>query len=233
MIQNVQANIAGKTLSIETGKLAFQANGAVVIHYGDTVVLVTANSGKEPREGDDFAPLTVDYEEKLYAAGKIPGGFFKREGRPGQEAILTSRLTDRPLRPLFPKGYRNEVQIIITVLSADQENDPDILAIIGASSALGLSDIPYATLIAASRIGYVDGQYLVNPTYSQLSNSVLDIIVASTFEDVIMVEAGAKGVSEEVILGAIGVAHETNKEVIKLQRELIEKCGKPKLEIKP
>ncbi len=223
--------IGGQKLTIETGKLAGQAAGAVSVRYGDTLVLVTACMSDKAREERDFLPLTVDYEERLYAAGKIPGSFFRREGRPGQEAILAARLTDRSIRPLFPKGFRNEVQIVVTVLSADQENDPDILSIIGASTALGLSGIPFEGPIGAVRVGYVDGQFIINPTFSQLSQSQLDLVVAGTKEAVIMLEAGAKEVKEETILEAIKFGQEVNKEIIKLQEDFIKAYGKPKLEI--
>ncbi len=223
--------IGGRPLIIETGALAGQANGAVSVTYGETVVLVTACISTELREGQDFLPLTVDYEERLYAAGKIPGSFFRREGRPGQEAVLTSRLTDRPIRPLFPKTLRNEVQVIVTVLSADQENPPDILAICGASAAVGISDIPFGGPVAAVRVGYVDDEYVVNPTFTQLNQSRLDLVVAGTRDGVIMVEAAAKEVTEDIVLGALKFGQEALQEVIKLQEELIQACGKPKLEL--
>src|SRR5512142_1038065 len=185
---------------VETGKLANQANGAVTVRHGDTVILVTATASEQPREGVDFFPLTVDYEERLYAAGKIPGGFFKREGRPGESAILLCRLTDRPLRPLFPKGFRNDVQIVITALSADQEHYIDMLSIIGASTALTISDIPFNGPIAAVRVGYIDGKFVFNPTSSAMEKSILDLRLAGTKEAIIMVEAGASEVTEEMML---------------------------------
>ena len=231
MTHIVQTVIGDRVLSIQTGKLANQAGAAVVVSYNETIVLVTVCVSGQAREGVDFLPLTIDYEERLYAAGKIPGGYFKREGRPSQEAILTMRLTDRPLRPLFPKNYHNDVQIIITVLSADQENDPDSLAIVGASSALGLSQIPFTDLIAASRVGYVDGKLILNPTFTQLLDSSLDIIVAGTYEAVTMVEAGANEVSEEILLEAIQFGQKANQEIISLQRQLIQVCGKEKHEV--
>ncbi|MFC1905907.1 polyribonucleotide nucleotidyltransferase [Chloroflexota bacterium] len=221
---SVRCVIGDRELIIETGKLAEQADGAVVVSYGETVVLVTACS-KEPREGIDFFPLTIDYEERQYAAGKIPGGYFKREGRPTQDAILTMRLTDRPLRPLFPDGYHDDVQIIITVLSADQENDPDILAGIGASAALGMSSIPFTNLISTTRIGYIDGKYVINPMYTQLAYSELDIIIAGTETAVVMVEAGAKEVSEDMLVEAIKLGQATNQQIIGIQKELISKRG--------
>ncbi|MBE0480681.1 MAG: polyribonucleotide nucleotidyltransferase [Dehalococcoidia bacterium] len=232
MSYSVQDEIGGRTLRIETGKLAEQANGAVTVRYGDTVILVTACSSQEPRD-IDFLPLTVDYEERLYAAGKIPGSFFRREGRPSQQAVLTSRLTDRPLRPLFPKEFRHEVQVVVTVLSADQENDPDILAIIGASSAVCLSDIPFAGPVAASRVGYINGEYVLNPTFTELAASKLDLVVAGTRDGAIMVEAEAKEVPEEVALGAIEFGQAANHQVIRLQEQLIAAAGKTKWECRP
>jgi polyribonucleotide nucleotidyltransferase len=232
MTYSFQREIGGKPLIIETGALAEQANGAVTVTYGETVVLVTACISTEPREGQDFLPLTVDYEERLYAAGKIPGSFFRREGRPGQEAVLTSRLTDRPLRPLFSKSLRNDVQVVVTVLSADQENPPDILAICGASAALGISNIPFGGPVAAVRVGYIDDEYVLNPTFTQLNQSRLDLVVAGTKDGVLMVEAGAKEVAEDVLLGALKFGQEGNQEVIKLQEQLIQACGKPKMEFK-
>jgi polyribonucleotide nucleotidyltransferase len=213
---------------MEVGKLAPQAGGAVTVALGDTLILVTACASAEPRPGMDFLPLTIDYEERLYAAGKIPGSFFRREGRPSTEAVLADRLTDRPLRPLFPKGYRNDVQVVITVLSADRENDPDVLATVGASTALCMSDIPFSEPVSSVRVGYVDGQYVINPTFSELQESQLDLVVASTDDAVMMVEAGAQGVSEEVALGAIRFAHEANQEIIALEREIIAEHGRPK-----
>ncbi len=233
MPQSFQTEIGGRTLVIETGELAGQAGGAVTVQYGDTMVLVTACMSAAPREGVDFLPLTVDYEERLYAAGKIPGGFFKREGRPSQDAVLTSRLTDRPLRPLFPHGFRNEVQVVVAVLSTDQENVPDMLSIIGASAALGISDIPFGGPISAVRIGYIDGELVLNPTFTQLLESKLDLVVAGTEEMVIMLEAGANEVSEDIVLQAIKLGQESNREVIKLQKELIQNWGKPKMEFEP
>lgn len=233
MSQVYERTIGDRTLSIEVGKLALQANGAVTVAFGDTIVLVTACASAEPRLGIDFFPLTIDYEERLYAAGKIPGSFFRREGRPSTEAVLADRLTDRPLRPLFPKGYRNDVQVVITVLSADRENDPDILATVGASTALCLSDIPFSEPVSSVRVGYVNGEYVVNPTFSDLGNSELDLVVASTRDAVMMVEAGAQGVSEEVALGGIQFGHEMNQEIIALEQEVIAEHGKPKTWVAP
>ena len=227
MPQLYEREIGGRSLAIEVGRLAGQANGAVTVRYGDTVVLVTACVSSQIREGVDFLPLTIDYEERLYAAGKIPGGWFRREGRPSAEAVLAARLTDRPLRPLFPKGFRNDIQIIVTVLSADQENDPDVLAFIGAATSLCMSDIPFSTPVSAVRVGYLDGQYVVNPTFSQLRESLLDLVVASTKDALVMVEGGARGVSEELMLGALTFGHEVNLEVIALEEEMVAAEGKP------
>ncbi len=232
MTNDFQCDVAGTTLHIETGRLAEQANGAVTVHYGETVVLVTACASAEPREGLDFLPLTIDYEERLYAAGKIPGSFFRREGRPSQGATLTSRLTDRPLRPLFPKDFRHDIQVVMTVLSADQENDPDVLAIIGASAALGISDIPFSGPVAASRVGYIDGACVLNPTFTQLTHSKLDLVIAGTREGPVMVEAAAKELTEDIVLQAIKFGQEANQEVIKLQEQLIQAYGRPKMELK-
>ncbi len=228
MVDVFEKEIGGRTLRIETGKMAGLANGAVLIRYGDTVLLVTATMGQTPREGTDFFPLTIDFEERLYAAGKIPGGWFRREGRPSTAGILAARLTDRPLRPLFPKGMRNDVQCVITTLSVDLENDPDILSIIGASAALTISDIPFGGPVSGTRMGYRDGEYLVNPTYTDLETSQLDIVVAGTKDAICMVEAGATEVSEEVLLEAMKRGQEVNAQVIALQEEMREKIGKEK-----
>ena len=225
-----EIEIAGRTLSIETGKLAQQAHGSAVVRYGDAVVLVTAVMGGV-REGLDFFPLTIEYEERLYAVGRIPGSFFRREGRPTTEATLAARLTDRPLRPRFPKGMRNEVQIITTVLSADHENQPDILGIIGASAALSISQIPFNGPVAATRMGYVDGELVVNPTYEQLAEGKLDLTIAGSRDAVIMIEAGANEVSEEVILEALRVGQENNVRIIGLQDEIVAQVGKPKTDV--
>jgi len=225
-------SVAGRTLSIQIGKFAHQANGAVAVQYGNTVVLATACSGAEPREGIDFAPLTVDYEERLYAAGKIPGSFIRREGRPTEEAVITSRLIDRSLRPLLSKAFHYDVQVVATVLSVDQENDPDICALIGASAALTLSDIPFLGPISAVHVGYINDALVVNPPLAQMENSLLDVIVASTSKNIVMVEAGAKEVSEEILLEAIRLGHEANQEIIRLQEELQRTGGKTKVEIK-
>lgn len=216
------------TLTIETGKLAGQANGAVIVRHGDTVILATATAAPQPKEGTDFFPLTVDYEERLYAAGKIPGGFFKREGKPGEQAILLCRLTDRPLRPLFPKGFRNDVSIVVTALSADQEHYIDILSIIGASAALTISDIPFNGPVGAVRVGLIDGQFVFNPTSSQMEKSILDLRVAGTKQAVIMIEAGAREVGEDQMLAAIKQGHAAMQPVIELQERMRAEIGKPK-----
>ena len=231
MIHVFERVIGGKTLQVESGKYAEQANGAVTVRYGDSLLLVTAVASAQPREGTDFLPLTIDYEERLYAAGKIPGSFFRREGRPTQEAILAMRLTDRPLRPFFPKGLRRDIQIIITVLSVDQENDPDILAIIGSSAALSISNIPFEGPIAASRIGYADGELVVNPTFQQLEHSTLDLVVAGTKDAIVMVEAGADQVPEDLLLQAMKMGQIVNREVNDLQEEMVRAIGKPKFEV--
>ena len=226
--QSFQCEVGGRTLIIQTGKLATQATNSVTVTYGETVVLVTLCVAPAAKEGTDFLPLTIDYEERLYAAGKIPGGFIRREGRPSQEATLASRLTDRPLRPLLPKAWRREIQIIITVLSADQENDPDLLAIIGASAVLAMSEVPYDGPVGAVRIGLVNDEMILNPTLAQLEGSELDLTVVSTKDTIAMVEAGAKEVPEETVLAAIKFAHEANQAIIKLQDEVRTACGKPK-----
>ena len=223
-----EAEIGGKPFSLETGKLAEQADGAVVLRYGDTVVLATAVASKDPREGADFFPLTVDYEERMYAAGKIPGGFIKRESRPSEAAILAMRLTDRPIRPLFPKGYYNDVQVVLTVLSTDQENDPDIIALNGASAALSVSQIPFMGPVGGVRVGRIGGQFVTNPTNSQLEESELDLVVAGTREAVMMVEAGAKILPEDVMADAIAYGHAELQKSIDLQEKLVASAGKPK-----
>jgi len=212
---------------LEVGRLAGQANGAVTVRYGDTMVLVTACTSKRPREGIDFLPLTVEFEQRLYAAGRIPGSFFRREGRPPEEAILSARLTDRPVRPLFPKNFHHEVQVVITVFSADQENDPDILGIIGASAALSMSEMPFEGPIGATRVGYINGEFVINPTFPQLADSSLDLVVVSTEDKVMMIEAGAKEVSEQLAKEGIRRGHEVNQEIVRLQKELVAAVGKP------
>nr|PZN05279.1 MAG: polyribonucleotide nucleotidyltransferase [Bacillota bacterium] len=228
-----KTEIAGRPFIIETGKMAQQANGAVLARYGDTVVLVTATASKEPREGVDFLPLTVDYEERLYAVGKIPGGFIKREGKPSEKAILSARVIDRPLRPLFPKGFRNDIQIIATVLSVDQDNSPDVVAINGASIALCISDIPFEGPIGAVSVGLVDGNLVINPTVEQYEKSKLRLTVAGTKDAILMVEAGADEVTEEEMINAINFGHEEIKKIVQFQEEIIAKVGKPKMEFTP
>ncbi len=222
--------IAGKEITIETGKLAMQAGGAVTVRWGDTMLLATATMSKAPREGIDFFPLSVDYEERLYAVGRIPGSFFRREGRPAEAAILICRLTDRPIRPLFPKDLRNDVQVILTALSHDQVNDIDILGIIGASAALTISDIPWDGPVGAVRIGLIDDELVVNPTIPEMVNSRLDLRVAGTREAILMVEAGANEVPEEIVVEALKLAHEAIQPLIDLQEEMREAVGKPKRE---
>ena len=225
------AQIEGKEFVIETGHLAMQANAAVTVRVGGSVVLVTATASKEPREDIDFFPLTVDYEERMYAAGRIPGSWFRREGRPGEGAILLARLVDRPLRPLFPKGFRNEVQIIITSLSSDEENLLDVPAILGASAALTISDIPWEGPIGAVRVGYIDGEFVINPTASELEQSALDLRVAGTEDAIIMVECGAIEIPEELMVEALRRAHEAMQPLIALQKEMREDIGRPKMDV--
>ena len=227
-----ERSIAGRPFTIQAGKLAQQANGAVVVRYGDTMVLVSACAAHEAIEMGAFVPLTVDYEEKLYAAGKIPGSFFRREGRPAEGAIIACRFIDRCLRPLLLKEFNHEIQIIATVLSADKENAPDICALIGASAALTISDIPFYGPVSAVHVGYLDNSLVLNPTLPQMESSLLDLSVASTKQDIVMVEAGAKEVSESLVLEAIEFGHEANQEIIKLQEELQQAYGKPKAEVK-
>ena len=226
--QRVQVDFNGRPLSIETGRMAKQAGGAALVQFGETVVLVTATASSSPREGIDFFPLTCDYQEKTFAAGKIPGGFFKREGRPAEKEILTSRLIDRPVRPLFPKGFRCETQIIATVLSHDKENDPDVLSIVGASTALVLSDVPWHGPIAAVRVGRIGGRFVVNPMTSQLAESDLNLIVAGSRDAIVMVEGGASMLPDQVLLEALFAAHEALQPLIALQEQLQRQVGKPK-----
>jgi len=229
-VQTFNATLGSSTLVVETGKLAGQAGGSVTVRSGDTMILATATGSQTPREGMDFFPLTVDYEERLYAAGKIPGGFFKREGRPTEAAILLCRLTDRAIRPLFPKGTRNEVQVVVTALSADQEHYLDILSIVGASAALTISDIPFGGPIGAMRVAYADGQLLFNPTATEMQKSILDLRLAGTADAILMVEAGADEVPEETMLQALQQGHEAIQDVIRMQEEMRQAVGKPKRE---
>ena len=223
--------LGGRTLTIEAGKIAKQANGSVMVRYGDTVIVVAVTGTKVPREGVDFFPLTVDFEEKMYAVGKIPGGFIKREGRPSETAILTSRLIDRPIRPMFPDGYHNDVQIVATAVSVDQDNPPDMAAMIGASCALSISDIPFDGPIAGVRIGLINGEFIVNPNVEQTKISELSLGVAGTKDAILMVEAGAKEISEEVMLDAIWFAHDVIKDIVAFQEKIQAEIGKPKMEV--
>ena len=226
-----ELTIGSKTLSFETGKLAKQAGGSVIVRYGDSVVLVTACRAANERQGIDFLPLTVDYREYTYASGRIPGGFFKREGKPAEKEVLTSRCIDRPIRPLFPTGWRYETQVIALVLSADQENDTDVLAITGASVALALSEVPFEKTIAGVRIGLVDGKYIVNPTFKQRKESKLDLVVAGSKDGLVMVEAGAKEVTEEQVVEALETAHAAIKQIVATIDDLAKEAGKPKLKV--
>ncbi|MCH3915587.1 MAG: polyribonucleotide nucleotidyltransferase [Acidaminococcaceae bacterium] len=223
--------LGGRTLTMEIGKIAKQANGAVLVRYGETAVVVAVTGTKEPREGVDFFPLTVDFEEKMYSVGKIPGGFIKREGRPSTNAILTSRLIDRPIRPMFPEGYHNDVQIVATAVSVDPDNAPDIPAMIGASCALSISDIPFEGPIAGVRIGLIDGQFIVCPTVAQAEVSELNLAVAGTKDAILMVEAGAKEVSEDTMLDAIWFAHDQIKKIVEFQEKIQAEIGKPKMDV--
>jgi len=226
-----ETDLMGRKITFQFGKLAQLANGSVLIRYGDTAVLVTAAAESEPREGIDFFPLRVDYEERQYAAGRIPGSFFRREGRPSERAILSARLIDRPIRPLFPDGFRNDVQVVATVLSYDDDNPPEICGILGASLALSTSDIPFDGPIGAVRVGFVDGSVVVNPTAEQMENSALDLVVAGTRDGIIMVEAGAHELPETVVLEAIFQAHEVIKQVIAFQEEIVRDIGRPKMSV--
>ncbi len=223
----------GRKLTLETGKIARQANGAVMATYGETKVLCTAVGARQPKPGIDFFPLTVNYQEKAFAAGKIPGGFFKREGRPSEKETLVSRLIDRPIRPLFHAGYRNETQVVCTVLSHDLKNDPDVVAMIGASAALTISGIPFLGPIGAARVGYIDGQYILNPVTEQLAPSDLDLVLAGTREGVLMVESEAKELTEEIMLGAVTFGHQQMQAVITAIIELAERCAKDPFDLTP
>ncbi|KLU40562.1 MAG: hypothetical protein AA931_03055 [Peptococcaceae bacterium 1109] len=231
MALEYRRELGGRPLVLEFGEVAKQANGSVLVRYGDTVVLVTATMSKEPRQGIDFFPLLVDYEERMYAVGKIPGGWGRREGRPSEEAILSARMIDRPLRPLFPDGFRNDVQVVVTVMSVDNNNSPTIAGLIGASAALTISDIPFAGPVAGIKMGLVNGEYVVNPTLEQCEQSVLDLTVAGTKDAIMMVEAGAEEVTEEQALGAIMFAHDYIKELCLLQEEIRAEIGKAKVEV--
>jgi len=232
-VHKVSTMIGERELSIEIGKLAKQAQGSALVRYGDTVVLVTACAANQPREGLDFFPLTVDYRENFYAAGKIPGGFFKREGKPSEREVLNSRMIDRPIRPLFPEGYKNETQVIALVLSADTDIDPSMHAIVGASTALFTSTIPFTHPVAAVRVGLIEGRYYLNPTYNELKNSRLNLAVAGMEDGIVMVEAGANEVSEEVMVEALNFGHQAIKQTIGLQKELYAKINPKKTEVVP
>src|SRR5713226_3818676 len=234
MKQEVTVDLAGgKRLTFETGKLAKQAHGSAVVRIGDNVVLATGVANPDPREGIDFFPLTVDYREYTYAGGRIPGGFIKREGRPSEREILTSRMIDRPIRPLFPEGFRCETQVIAFVLSADTENDPDVAAINGASCALTISDIPFHGPIGAVRVGLIEGRFVVNPTYNEMRDSVLNIMVVGTADGIVMIESGAKEVKEETVVDAIEFGHTEIKKICAAINELRQKAGKPKRAVTP
>lgn len=228
MEKSFRMELAGRSLIVETGKMAKQASGAVLVRYGETVVLVTSTASKEAREGMDFFPLTVDYEEKMYAVGKMPGGFLRREGRPGNSAILNARLIDRPIRPLFDKRCRNDIHVMATVLSVDYDNAPELCGMFGASASLGISDIPWDGPIAGVRVGRIDGQFVINPTQEQLKVSTLNITVAGSETAILMVEGGAQEAPEEDVLDAIMFGHETIKELVAFQKKIIEEVGKPK-----
>ncbi|WP_338127984.1 hypothetical protein [Dialister micraerophilus] len=231
MFETFQMELAGRPLIIETGKMAKQASGSVLVRYGDTVVLVATTWSKEPREGTDFFPLTVDYEEKMYSVGKMPGGFLRREGRPGNSAVLNARLIDRPIRPLFDKRCRHDVHVVATVLSVDYDNAPELCGLLGASASIAISDIPWDGPVAGVRVGKVDGEFVVNPTQEQLERSTMNITVAGSETAILMVEGGAKEASEEEVLDAIMYAHTVIKQLVEFQKKIIEKVGKQKKEL--
>src|SRR3981081_1438937 len=230
-IHSVEIDWGGRPLRLETGKIARQADGAVLATYGETVVLATVVAAKTPREGVDFLPLTVDYQEKTYAAGRIPGGYFKREGRPTEKETLVSRLIDRPIRPLFVDGWRNETQVVVTVLSHDMENDPDVLAVVAASAALTLSGAPFKGPIGAARVGFINDEYVLNPTLDEMVETQLDLVVAGTGDAVLMVESEAKELNEDIMLGAVMFGHRHFQPVIKAIIELAEKAAKEPREV--
>src|SRR5512147_1405060 len=229
---SVEIDWGGRPLKLETGKVARQADGAVVATYGDTTVLATVVAAKTPREGVDFLPLTVDYQEKTYAAGRIPGGYFKREGRPTEKETLVSRLIDRPIRPLFVDGWRNETQVIVTVLSHDMENDPDVVAMVAVSAALTLSGVPFKGPIGAARVGFANDEFILNPTLDEMVDTQLDLVVAGTADAVLMVESEAKELSEDVMLGAVMFGHREMQKVIDAIIRLAEKGAKEPREVK-
>src|SRR5881397_2355106 len=226
--QRVTLELGGQTLTISTGKMAKLAAGSAVVQLGGTVVLVATAASKTASPNRDFVPLTVDYRERTYAAGRIPGGFFKREGRPTEKEVLSSRLIDRPIRPLFSKQFPYETQIMATVMSSDQENDSDVLALIGASAAINLSDIPFPEPIGAVRVGRVDGQFVVDPTFEQLDASDLDMVVAGTADNIIMVEGGTREISEADVIAALEFAMDNIRRIVAIQRDLVANAGKPK-----
>src|SRR5436190_14249501 len=232
MSEKITAKVGDKQIHIETGKLAKQADGAVTVQLGETIILTAAVGAIKAKEGQEFFPLTVDYREKAAAAGKFPGGYFKREGRPTEKEILTSRLTDRPIRPLFPKGWYNEVQVQCIVLSADGENDPDMLALVGASAALMVSDIPWAGPLGAARIGRVSGQFIANPTHTQMLDSDLDLVYVGNENDMVMFEGSANEISDADFNAALKFGHDSIQPMILAQKELAARAGKSKREIK-
>jgi len=230
MQKNFSMDLAGRKLTIETGKLAQLANGSVLVRYGDTVVLSTATASAEPREGVDFFPLSVDYEERLYSVGKIPGGFIKREGKPSEKAILTSRVIDRPLRPLFPKDLRNDVAVVNTVMSVDQDNSPEVAALLGSSIALSISDIPFNGPIGGVVLGLIDGEVIINPDSKQREKSEMYVTLAGTKEKIVMIEAGANEVPDEIMLDAIKKGHVEIKKIVEFIEGIVKEIGKPKFE---
>ena len=232
MVKTYETELAGRKLTIETGKVAGLANGSVVVRYEDTVVMVNVTASKEPKEGVDFFPLSVDYEEKLYSVGKIPGSFNKREGKPSDKSILTSRAIDRPIRPLFPKDFRNDVVVVATVLSVDQDNSPEVAAMIGTSAALSISDIPFGGPTAAVNVGLVDGKIIINPTEEQRKVSDLTLTVAGTDKKITMIEAGANEVPDDIMLEAIKEAHVEIKKICAFIQKMKDEIGKPKFEYK-
>src|SRR6266498_3169094 len=231
-IHRVELDWAGRKLVLETGRIARQADGAVLAKYGETTALATVVASKQPKEGLDFLPLTCNYQEKTYAAGRIPGGYFKREGRPTEKETLVSRLIDRPIRPLFVDGWRNETQVIVTVLSHDMENDPDILALVAASAALTISGAPFKGPIGAARVGFSNDEYILNPTLDEMVDTQLDLVVAGTADAVLMVESEAKELNEDIMLGAVMFGHRHFQPVIKAIIELAEKAAKEPREVK-
>ena len=225
MTNVLEKNIAGRTMKVEYGKVGMLSNAAIFMSYGDTVILTNVNASEKPRDGIDFFPLSVEYEERLYAVGKIPGGFIKREGRPSENAILFGRAVDRPLRPLFPKGYRNDVQVVCTVVSVEQDNLPEILAINAASMALSISSIPFTTPVAAVQIGLIDGNYVLNPTSKEREESILQLTVCATKDRVMMIEAGGDEIPEDVMIGAIEYGFEKCQEIVAFQEEAMAKLS--------